>query len=66
MITDDDIKRIIKESIEPDVEKQRLEESYVATEKSFNLKTEFLSAANKKNHLELYDGYVKEFNEIFK
>ncbi len=64
MITDDDIKRIIKESIEPKSDKQSLEEAYVATEKPFDLKTEFLSAANKKNHIELYEGYIKEFNEI--
>ena len=64
MITDDDIKKIIKESISPDKKPTQLDEAYVATEKVFNLSTEFLSPANKKNHLELYDGYVEEFNKI--
>ena len=64
MITDDDIKKIIQESIEPKKKVEKLDESYVATEKVFKLNTEFLSEANKKNHIELYDNYVKEFNEI--
>jgi len=64
MITDEEIKKIIDESIGLDKKEEKLEESYVAREKQFNLKTEFLSAANKKNHLELYDNYVTAFNKI--
>lgn len=64
MITDDDIKKIIKESISPEKKTKKLDESYVAAEKVFKLNTEFLSEANKQNHIELYDGYVTEFNEI--
>ena len=43
---------------------KRLDEALVAQEKSFDLKTEFLTARNKKNHEELYAQYVKDFNEI--
>ena len=64
MITDDDIKKIIKESISPEKKTKKLDESYVAAEKVFKLNTEFLSEANKQNHIELYDGYVTDFNEI--
>ncbi len=57
------INQIIKDSLgiknEP-----LLTESYVASEQKFNLPTEFLSASNKKNHEELYAGYIKNFNEI--
>jgi len=41
-----------------------LDESFIATDKSFNLPTELLSDATKKNHLELYHKYVEEFNRI--
>lgn len=64
MITDNDIKKIIQESIAPKKEAEKLDESYVAREKVFNLNTEFLSEANKQNHIELYDSYVEQFNEI--
>ena len=41
-----------------------LNESYVAQIKQFNLPTELLSSANKKNHIDLYHQYVKDFNKI--
>ena len=41
-----------------------LEESYVVQQKQFNLPTELLSKANKNNHIELYDKYIKDFNRI--
>jgi superoxide dismutase, Fe-Mn family len=64
MITDKEIKKIIDESIGLNKKDEKLEEAYVAREKQFNLKTEFLSAANKKNHLDLYDKYVAAFNKV--
>lgn len=41
-----------------------LNESIVAQPKQFRLKTDLLSDANKENHIELYDQYVKDFNRI--
>lgn len=57
MIFDDEIKKVINETL-------KLNESLVAQEKKFNLNTEYLSDANKQNHVELYKNYIKEFNEI--
>ena len=42
----------------------KIDESFVAQVKQFDLKTEMLSTANKKNHIELYDMYVKDLNVI--
>ncbi len=42
----------------------KLNESIVAIPKKFRLATELLSNANKENHVELYDQYVKDFNQI--
>ncbi len=38
-------------------------ESYVATSKKFEIKTENLSTANKEAHLKLYEEYVAAFNQ---
>jgi len=64
MINDKEIKKIIKNtlSINKD-DKEIIEESLVAQEKVFQLKTELLSDATKQSHFELYDQYVKEFNK---
>ena len=40
------------------------EVSYSAQKKQFNLKTDFLSDSNVNNHIELYEGYLKNFNKI--
>jgi len=61
--TDKDLEDVIKKSLKkegPEI----IKESYVAQAKQFRLSTELLSEANKKNHLELYDQYVKDFNRI--
>tara|TARA_B100000214_G_scaffold358713_1_gene319461 strand:- start:629 stop:1318 length:690 start_codon:yes stop_codon:yes gene_type:complete len=41
-----------------------LSESIIAQSKQFRLKTDLLSEANKQNHIELYEQYVKDFNRI--
>tara|TARA_R110001583_G_scaffold48919_12_gene153150 strand:+ start:785 stop:1486 length:702 start_codon:yes stop_codon:yes gene_type:complete len=41
-----------------------INESYVAQQKKYNLSTELLSTANKKNHIDLYENYVKTFNHV--
>lgn len=63
------MKHIIDEKIKKSIYKdlglqERLDEALVAQEKSFDLKTDFLTGKNKKNHEELYEQYVKDFNEI--
>jgi len=66
MIDDNDLKKIIKESLGTTKKprKEVIEESLVAQEKVFKLNTELLSSATKQSHMELYDEYVKEFNKI--
>jgi len=60
--TNSDLKKNIRESL--GIEKEKINESYVAQQKQFNLSTELLSEANKRNHIELYDQYIKDFNKI--
>ena len=62
--TNKDIKENIKKSLGIEKDETHLNESYVAQTKTFSLPTELLSSANKKAHLELYEGYVAEFNKI--
>ncbi|MAF25168.1 hypothetical protein CL634_06290 [bacterium] len=61
--TNKDLKSNIRETLGLS-EKEELSESYVAQPKTFDLKTELLSQAGKKSHIELYDQYVKDFNRI--
>lgn len=42
----------------------RLNESLSAQEKTFTFNSDFLSNDNYQNHIELYQGYVKNFNAI--
>lgn len=51
----------IKEKIKEDL---TMNEALVAQEKKFDLKTSYLSNKNKKNHEELYETYIKDFNNI--
>ena len=62
--TNKDIKENIKKSLGLEKDKTHLNESYVAQTKTFSLPTELLSMANKKAHIDLYEGYVAEFNKI--
>ena len=61
--TNKDLAENIRESLKLE-DDEVLNESYVAQPKYFDLKTEMLSTANKKNHIELYHGYVEELNKI--
>ena len=55
----------IKKGIRDDLGiSERIDEALVAQEKTFDLKTEFLTSKNKKNHESLYAQYIKDFNEI--
>jgi len=62
-ITNKDLKSIIRNSLKIEQESD-LNESFVAQEKQFNLTTELLSSANKKNHIELYENYIETFNRV--
>jgi len=63
-IPNNKIKDIINETLNIGESNEILSESYVAQQKMFNIRTEFLSPDNVKNHIELYDNYVKSFNRI--
>jgi len=54
----EDIKKLISESLET----EKLDEAFIAQTKKFNIKSDFLSSANVQNHIELYQGYVRDFN----
>ena len=63
MISNKDVKRIIRDSLGLD-NKQRVDEALVAQAKPYDLRTEFLSGKNKQAHKELYEGYIENFNKI--
>tara|TARA_R110001606_G_scaffold18996_4_gene70583 strand:+ start:1318 stop:2019 length:702 start_codon:yes stop_codon:yes gene_type:complete len=56
------IKKIISDSLGLTKKAQRLDESFVASKKSYKLNTDMLSAKNKENHFGIYQGYVDVFN----
>ena len=56
------VKDLIKQDL--GLDSDRIDESLVAQEKQFDLKTDYLSDRNKANHKELYAQYVKDFNNI--
>lgn len=57
------IKKIVSETLSIN-EKKRIDESFVAQQKQFDIKTDYLSKSNIDNHIELYKGYIENFNEI--
>ena len=59
-IFDDKIKKVIKKTLDAET----INESFVAQQKNFKINTDFLSTANIQNHIELYKGYVEDFNSI--
>ena len=61
--TNKDLEESIKKSLGI-TEDNVVKEAYVAQAKQFDLSTELLSDGNKKNHIELYDQYVEDFNRI--
>jgi Fe-Mn family superoxide dismutase len=56
----DKIKKTIKDTLL--ASDNQLTEAYIAQEKTFDIKTDFLSSTNVKNHIELYKDYLKKFN----
>jgi|TARA_R110000824_G_C15214738_1_gene677004 Fe-Mn family superoxide dismutase len=51
------IKNVIRDTL-------KLDESLSAQEKKFSFNSDFLSNDNFQNHIELYEGYIKNFNEV--
>lgn len=62
MITKDDVRGIIRDSL--NLEDEELNEALVLQQKQFDLPTELLSQKNKKSHEGLYENYVKTFNRV--
>lgn len=56
------IKKIIKDSLKVGEEKADLNEALSSQEKQFSLNTDFLSPENTDNHKKLYEGYIANFN----
>lgn len=59
---DKNIKNNISDFIK--AEMNSLNEAYVAQQKQFDIKTDFLTDANIDNHIKLYKGYIESFNQI--
>lgn len=57
----EEAKKAIKDTL--GVEKERIDESFMAQPKQFSVRTDFLSPGNVQNHIELYEGYVENFNK---
>ena len=57
----EEAKKVIKDTL--GVDKESLNESFMAQPKQFNVRTDFLSPGNVQNHIELYEGYVENFNK---
>lgn len=51
------IKNVIRDTL-------KIDESLTAQEKKFTFNSDFLSNDNFQNHVELYQGYLKNFNEV--
>ena len=51
------IKDVIRDTL-------KIDESLTAQEKKFTFNSDFLSNDNFQNHVELYQGYLKNFNEV--
>lgn len=56
----DKAKKIIKDTLAVN---NTLNEGFAAQPKQINLKTDFLSPGNVQNHIELYQGYIENFNK---
>lgn len=59
-----DVRKIIRESLELEDEKEILSEAYVAQPKSYDLNTELILTKTKNAHKELYVRYVDSLNHV--
>ena len=56
------LKQIIKDTL--DTSESKLNESFVAQEKRFEINTDFLTSKNIDNHKSLYSSYIENFNKV--
>lgn len=59
-----DLKEVIRESLGLNEKSLLLDESYVASPKKYDIKTELLSEKAKEAHDQLYKGYIASLNQI--
>ncbi len=62
-ITKGEVRMVIRDSLGLD-KLEKLEESYAATPKQYDLKTEMLLDKTKGAHLELYHKYIESLNDV--
>lgn len=58
-----ELKDIVRTSL-PSEDKKILSEAFVAEPKQYKLMTEMQSPGSKQSHFELYENYIKSFNQI--
>lgn len=56
------IKELLKTEL--GLDDNQIDEAYAASQKQFDIKTDFLSKENITNHIKLYENYLKDFNKV--
>ena len=59
----DEAKKVIKTTLNLKEKDKSVNESFAAQPKQVNVRTDFLSPGNIQNHVDLYHGYIKNFNK---
>jgi len=59
----DEAKQVIKNTLNLKEKNSLVNEAFAAQPKQVNVRTDFLSPGNIQNHVDLYHGYIKNFNK---
>ena len=59
----DEAKKVIKTTLNLKEKDKSVNEAFAAQPKQVNVRTDFLSPGNIQNHVDLYHGYIKNFNK---
>jgi Fe-Mn family superoxide dismutase len=59
----DEAKKVIKDTLKLKEKDNLVNEAFAAQPKQVNVRTDFLSPGNIQNHVDLYHGYIKNFNK---
>lgn len=59
----DEAKKVIKDTLRLKEKDSSLNEAFSAQPKQVSIRTDFLSPGNIQNHVDLYHGYIKNFNK---
>jgi len=59
----DEAKKAIKDTLKLKEKDSLVNEAFAAQPKQVNVRTDFLSPGNIQNHIDLYHGYIKNFNK---